>query len=195
MAPSIPDISHLLDYMAVIIIVIDSDQNVSYINKKGCEILGYEREDILGKNWFDNFLPEKLRADIKTVFHKLMTGEIELAEYIDNVVLTKTGQERIIGWRNTILKNDMGTIIGTLSWGEDLTDRRRLDNNKDDLIQDLQSKVSELKSMKMKLPICSWNAEDVKEAIKKHYDCISREGKCFNCLNVLKMTPQIKKKG
>ena len=193
MAPNTFEISQFLDHVGVIIVVIDSDQKVSYINKKGCDILGYEKEDILGKNWFDNFLPERIREDIKTVFSKLMDGEIELAEYFDNVVLAKDGQERIIEWRNTLLKNDSGTIVGTFSWGEDITERRRTDEKREVLIQELQDRVSELKSMKMKIPICSWNKENIKEAIKKHYHHISKEGKCSECLHVLKSPPQIRK--
>ena len=194
MAANTVEISQFLDHIGVILVVIDSDQKVSYINKKGCEILGYEREDILGKNWFDNFLPEKIREDIKTVFSKLMSGESELAEYFDNVILAKDGQERIIGWHNTVRKNNAGTIIGTLSLGEDITERRKSDEERDMLIQELQDRVSELKSMKMKIPICSWNSEDMQEAIKKHYRHISKEGKCSECLHVLKMVPQIKNK-
>ncbi len=190
MAANTSEISRFLDLVGVIIVVIDSDQKVSYVNKKGCEILGYEKEDILGKNWFDNFLPEKIRKDLKTVFNKLMDGEIELAEYFDNVVLTKAGQERIIGWHNTVLKNDAGTIIGTLSLGEDITERRRTDEK---IIQELQDRVTELKSMKMKIPICSLDKEDLREAINKHYRHISIEGKCSECLHILKMASQIKK--
>ena len=187
------EISQLLDLVRLIIVVIDSEQKVSYINKKGCEILGYTKEDILGKNWFDNFLPEKLREDIKMVFSKLMSADIELAEYFDNVVLAKDGQEKIIGWHNALLKNDADKIIGTLSLGEDITDRRRTEEKREVLIRELQDRVSELKSMKMKIPICSWNKENLEEAIKKHYHHISREGKCSECLHVLKSAQQIKK--
>jgi PAS domain S-box-containing protein len=186
------EVQRFLDLAGVFIVVIGSDQKVIYINKQGCEILGHEREDILGKNWFDSFLPEKIRDDIKTVYSKLMAGEVELAEYFDNVILTKGGQERIIGWHNTVLKNEAGTIVGTLSWGVDITDRRRTDKKREDLIQELQNRVSELKSMKMKIPICSWNKGDMQEAIKKHYHQISIDGKCSECLHVLKMLPKAK---
>jgi len=94
MAPNISEVSQILDLVEGIIVVVDADQRVSYINRKGCELLGYEKGNILGKNWFDNFLPERIRKDIKAVYSKLMDGEIELAEYFDNVVLTKSGQER-----------------------------------------------------------------------------------------------------
>ena len=187
------EISQLLDLVRLIVVVIDSEQKVSYINKKGCEILGHTKEDILGKNWFDNFLPEKLREDIKMVFSKLMSADIELAEYFDNVVLAKDGQEKIIGWHNALLKNDADKIIGTLSLGEDITDRRRTEEKREVLIRELQDRVSELKSMKMKIPICSWNKENMQEAIKQHYHHITKEGKCSECLHVLKSAQQIKK--
>jgi PAS domain S-box-containing protein len=192
MAANAPDISQLLDYVGVIIVVIDSDQKVSYINKQGCKLLGYEIEDILGKNWFDYFLPEKIRKDIKTVFNELMAGESELADYFDNVVLAKDGQERIIGWHNTVLKNEAGKIVGTLSWGEDITERKRNDKRREELIQELQDRITEIKSIKMNMPVCSWNKEDLQEAIKKHYHQISTDGKCSECLRVLKMASQVK---
>jgi len=82
MAPNIPEISQILDLVDGIIVVVDAEQRVSYINRKGCELLEYEKGDILGKNWFDKFLPEKIRTDIKSVFSKLMDGEIELTEFL-----------------------------------------------------------------------------------------------------------------
>src|SRR3990172_10895697 len=70
-----------LDVAGVIIVVIDADQKVSLINKKGCEILGYEEKEIIGKNWFDRFVPERMRDVIKVTFLKLIAGEIEPVEY------------------------------------------------------------------------------------------------------------------
>ncbi len=115
-----------LDIASVMLIVIDADQKVSLINKKGCEILGYKKREIIGKNWFDRFLPERIRKDVKTVFEKLIPGKaIKQAEYFENPVLTKSGEERLIAWHNTILKDEKGKITGTLSSGDDITDRRK----------------------------------------------------------------------
>ena len=46
-----------LDVAGVIMLVIGADQRVSLINRKGCELLGGEEQDIVGKNWFDSFIP------------------------------------------------------------------------------------------------------------------------------------------
>lgn len=186
------DIAQLLDLVGGIIVVIDSRQNVTYINSKGCRILGYEKADVIGKNWFDTFIPERVRDDIRSVFRKLMHGEAELAEYFDNVVLTKDGREKIIGWHNTVLRDDTEGIIGTLSLGQDMTELRRAEKIQDQRIQELQDRVIELTSMKMNIPICSWDKKDMKKAIERHYSTISAEGKCTECLQLLQMASKIR---
>ncbi len=113
-----------LDTSAVMVVILDSDQRVALINKKGCEILGYGEEEIIGKNWFDNFLPEKVRDETRQTFSKLMSGNIEPAEYNENVVLTRSGEERLIAWYNTALRDERDSITGTLSSGGDITERR-----------------------------------------------------------------------
>ncbi|MEF8835225.1 MAG: PAS domain S-box protein, partial [Candidatus Thermoplasmatota archaeon] len=43
----------------------------------------------------------------------------------ENPILTKDGEERIISWRNTVLRNDDGEIIAILSSGMDITERKK----------------------------------------------------------------------
>lgn len=116
-----------IDIAGVIIIALNADGEISLINRKGLEILGCEEENIVGRNWFDDFIPESVRGRVLDGFNQLMAGNIELAEYFENEVLTRTGETRIVAWHNTLLKNEAGDIVGTLSSGEDITDRRRAD--------------------------------------------------------------------
>lgn len=115
-----------LDVAGVMLAAIDADQKITLINKKGCEILGYSNEnEVIGRNWFDNFIPERNRDEVKKVFTKLMAGEDCLLEYYENPVLTKDGNERIIAWHNALLRDEEGRIIGTLSSGENITERKQ----------------------------------------------------------------------
>jgi PAS domain S-box-containing protein len=114
-----------LDVAGVLFIVINKDQQVTLINQKGCEILGYSEEQIVGKSWFDHFLPQSVRKIVKAEFYKLMEENKELAEYYENPVLTGSGEERIIAWHNTLIKDEDGKVTGTLSSGEDITERKR----------------------------------------------------------------------
>lgn len=115
-----------LDFAGVMLIALDATQKVTLINKKGCEILGRQEEEVVGKNWFDNFIPERNRGEAVTVFDKLMAGKIKGAEYYENPVLTKSGGEILIAWHNTVLTDDKGGIIGILGSGQDITERQLL---------------------------------------------------------------------
>ncbi len=114
-----------LDIAGTIIIVVNYDQKILLINKKGCEILGYREDEIVGKNWFDFCVPERKREEARRVFKKLISGKIRHFEYYECPVLTKDEKERIIAWHNTVVKDDDGKIVGTLSSGEDITDRKK----------------------------------------------------------------------
>jgi len=114
-----------LDVAGVIIIVINTDETIALLNRRGSEILGFNEKELIGKNWFDNFVPKGIRAEIKSVFKKLLAGEVEPIEYSENPILTKNGEERLIAWHNVILRDRHGTIIGTLSSGEDITERKK----------------------------------------------------------------------
>jgi PAS domain S-box-containing protein len=114
-----------LDVAGVMFVAIDAEQRVGLINKKGCEILGYTEEEIIAKNWFDNFLPERIKEDVKGVFNKLLCGEADAPEYYENPILTKNGAERLIAWHNTILRDDKGKVIAALGSGEDITERKQ----------------------------------------------------------------------
>lgn len=114
-----------LDIAGVMIVAINAKGEITLINRKGCEVLGYKREALIGKNWFDTCIPLPVREDVKSVFKRLMKGEVEPVEYFENPVLTKKKKERIIAWYNTVLTDDKGNLTGTLSSGEDITERKK----------------------------------------------------------------------
>jgi two-component system, sporulation sensor kinase E len=114
-----------LDIAEVILLVIDREGIVTLINRKGCEILGYGEDEILGKLWFDHFLPEYSRDEVQEIFSSIMRGELDAHGYEEHLVLCKSGAERLIAWHNTLLRDAEGNVVGTLSSGNDITERRR----------------------------------------------------------------------
>lgn len=114
-----------LDIAGVIIVLVNADQTTALINKKGCEILDYPYEEIIGKNWL-NFIPSRYQEKVKKTFNQLMNGELALSEYFENPVLTKNGEERLIAWHNALVHDTNGKVIGTLSSGLDITETRRV---------------------------------------------------------------------
>lgn len=117
-----------LDIAGAILMVLDVNGNISLINQKGCEVLEAGKEELIGKNWFDNFLPDEIRKDVRQVFAALMAAESAGIEYFENPLVTTSGKKKIISWHNRILTDAAGKRSGTLSSGEDITERKRAEN-------------------------------------------------------------------
>ncbi len=112
-----------LDVAGVMIIALDVHGNVVMVNQKGCDVLGYSKEEIIGKNWFDHFIPKRDIEEVKEAFNYIVTDRAELVEYYKNPILNSKGQERLISWHNTLLKDDNGKILAVISSGEDVTEK------------------------------------------------------------------------
>lgn len=113
-----------LDLAGVMFVAIGADENVTMINRKGAEVLGYNETDIIGKNWFDSFIPERIRKEMRAAFIALISGKGG-CDYYENPVLAADGNERMIAWHNTVLKSPSGEVSGSLSSGSDITEFKR----------------------------------------------------------------------
>lgn len=115
-----------LDVASVILLALDLGGTVTMINRQGLTILGCESEgDVVGQKWIDTFIPERLRPTISPVFEGLIVSSDTPDYYYENPILTRTGEERLIAWRNVPVYDSQGKITGVLSSGEDITERRR----------------------------------------------------------------------
>jgi two-component system sensor kinase FixL len=121
-------VKEYLDRADVFILVLGNDQKVKLVNQKGCQILGLPEKEIVGRNWFDNFLPEEIREPVRQTFFRIIDGQIEQVEFYENPVVTSSGKERLIAWRNSIFRDSEGKVLEILSTGEDITVRRQTEN-------------------------------------------------------------------
>ncbi len=113
-----------LDIAGVMLMVLDSNGNVTLINKKGCEILEADEKDIIGKNWFESFIPENLVDIVKAVFKDSINKTIGRKNHFENEIITTKGNKRIMSWYNSVIFDGDEKIIGVISSGEDITDKR-----------------------------------------------------------------------
>ena len=116
-----------LNTASVMVLVINKNKSVALANRKACEVLGYAEREIIGKNWFENFLPADQREDVANTFDMLVEGNLEPAEFYENTVLTKDGRQRIVAWHNAVLRDERGNVISILSSGEDVTERKQME--------------------------------------------------------------------
>jgi two-component system sensor kinase FixL len=122
-------VQRYLQISKAMIVGLDCDGNVNLINRRGCEILGYDENELLGRHWFKTVVPENIRDDVYNDFRRIVSGEIEPLRWYENTVQTKSGTIRYIDWNNDIEKNHKGRIVGTLSSGQDITEHKLAEAN------------------------------------------------------------------
>jgi PAS domain S-box-containing protein len=127
-----------LNLSGVIFVILNPEGRVDLINKKGCEVLGYREKNIIGKSWFDNFIPKRIKSNIKKVFKDVISGKEKYSDYFENPIITKSGDERIIAWYNTVFTDKDGNIIQTLSQGVDITDKKKAEEATNRAFSDLE---------------------------------------------------------
>ena len=105
----------------VIILSLDMGGNVTLFNQAAEEITGYTFAELKGKNW--SILVSRDRfPHVWEEFDRLVAGTA--SQTFENPILTKTGEERYIAWRNNPVKVN-GRAVATISFGNDITQRRR----------------------------------------------------------------------
>jgi two-component system, cell cycle sensor histidine kinase and response regulator CckA len=90
------------------------------------QLVGWEEHEVVGRDWFDLFIPAHLREQVRTVFFTVMQQKdiLDFSNY-ENEIMTRTGELRNIAWSNVLSKDIDGNIIDATCLGVDLTERKR----------------------------------------------------------------------
>ena len=142
-----------LDWAGVMFLALDPDGSIVLMNQKACDVLGCNVEDISGEDWFDMFIPDRVRKDSKKIFNSLMNGEVVSLRERENYVITSAGEEKRISWYTTVLRNKKDEIIGLLSSGVDVTERKRAE---DALLESEQK----YRTLIERLPVVTWTSDE-----------------------------------
>ena len=116
------------DIVGVLVVAVDLDGNVTLINKKGCSILEYDEDEIIGKNWLSSFVDETKRDEAGMNFKNASGVATDHKEVFPYVLISKSGKKRIIEARKVVMRNEKDEIIGFLISGEDVTDFHTFQN-------------------------------------------------------------------
>jgi PAS domain S-box-containing protein len=124
----------LLENVHLAVVGLDRTGKVEYINPFFLELVGYTKAEVKGQDWFEMFVPPHQRVQLKDHFLKLLELAHEVYTHDRNTILTKSGEERVVAWNNTLLHNLQGDVVGIMSIGEDITERHAIERMKDEFI-------------------------------------------------------------
>ena len=109
----------------VMLVVVGRDRRLREINRRGLEILGYDRpEEIVGRDWLEVCLPPAARAEAAAWLDRFLAGDPAAPAEGSFEVQRRDGGTRLIAWRHALLRDARGRAIAKVSSGEDVTAQR-----------------------------------------------------------------------
>jgi len=97
--------------------------HITFCNNFLLSLTGWSREEIIGNNWYDIFIPADDDLKVKRIFAEAM-ATASLPSHHENMIKTRSGALRLITWDNILLKDTGGMAAGSASIGIDVTDHR-----------------------------------------------------------------------
>ncbi|MGB3534298.1 MAG: PAS domain S-box protein [Microcoleaceae cyanobacterium] len=122
----------LLENVRLSVVGLNCQAQVEYVNPFFLELTGYTHSEVVGQNWFEMFLRPAERSQVYQCFQQTLQQEPQ--NYYQNIIITKQGEEKIVAWNNTQLQSIEGEGIGTMSIGEDITERYAIERMKNEFI-------------------------------------------------------------
>ena len=116
---------HYLDAVAVVFVELAPDGSITRINRAGCKLLGYSLEELVGQDWFALVVPEGERDRARAMFDRAIRGEGDPTSRSETLVVTRSGDQRNVNVHGVPLRDASGAIVGLMTSGEDITERRQ----------------------------------------------------------------------
>jgi len=118
--------SDMLGNLELVSLMLDRDARITYCNDYLLRLTGWQRAEVIGRDWFELFVPPELVGELQGV-HSALLADQPAAWHHEHEIVTRSGARRFIRWNNSVLRSASGDVIGTASVGEDITERERLE--------------------------------------------------------------------
>ena len=138
----------LLDRIQLLVVEIDVDGMIRFINPFAERISGRSAATMVGKSYLD-FVSADDRPDIESSVRQGLEGDPQSEN--ERVLVTVSGEKRLVRWRSAVLRDANGEVEGLLSVGADVTERRESEAALRGTTADLERAVAELEDLRNRL--------------------------------------------
>ncbi len=124
-------------------------------NRAGEQLLGYPRDELLGKNDYDFFPKEE--ADFFTAKDREVLGKKGMVDIPEETISTRDGKERIVHTKKIPIVDSAGKPQYLLGISEDITERKQIEAVRTQLAAIVQSSHDAIIGKDLEGVITSWN--------------------------------------
>ncbi|MBF0219111.1 MAG: PAS domain-containing protein [Gammaproteobacteria bacterium] len=107
-----------LTHLDLFAVQLDVNGRIAFANDFLLRECGWSRDEVIGKDWCELFIPPEIRATIAQLFNQFIVGAVEIALRHNNEILTKRGARLLIHWNNTPVLDENGAPVGVSSIGQ-----------------------------------------------------------------------------
>jgi PAS domain S-box-containing protein len=162
---------------------------------------GYAAEEVVGRS-ISILVPPYRPEEWSEIYEKLRQGE--WIDRYETVRLKKDGTAVDVSLTLSPIRDAAGAVIGVSAIERDITARRRVEEERLKLIEELTYALAKIKTLKGLLPICAsckkirddggyW--QKVESYLSEHTDAEFTHGLCPDCLETLYPDTTAEKKG
>jgi PAS domain S-box-containing protein len=182
------ELSRAVEQSPASIVITDRAGDIEYANPKFIEITGYTLAEVLGKNPRILKSGDKSPEAYRELWETITAGNEWRGEFLNK---KKNGE---LYWESASIspiRDPAGRITHYVAVKEDITARKQAEAVRDQLFQDLQDALANVKALSGLLPICAsckkirddkgyWS--QVESYIQKHSEATFTHGICPDCI-------------
>jgi len=183
----------LTENSADIIWRLDADRRITYINPADEHLRGFSKGEVLGKRLIDLMPPEDAEhlTEIDSERHaEEKAGVVTGLKCFETYMYCKNGEMICVEVLSAPIRDENGNLVGSHGVARDISRRKRIEEERETLIGQLQNALSEIKKLSGMLPICCsckkirddkgyWN--QLESYISDHSDVMFSHSYCPEC--------------
>ena len=116
----------LFENANIMVVGLDLEGKLTLFNKYCENITGYTREEVIGKDWFNTFLPKDARPAVGSQFYDFV--DKGLLTNSEHRIIAKDGREKLISWSHSIIRDTSGNFQVIVNLGQDITKSREIED-------------------------------------------------------------------
>jgi PAS domain S-box-containing protein len=119
-------IDTILDTISALVVVLDAEGRLIQFNSACNATSGHDFAEFLGTGDWQTLIPAEETAGMQSVIARLRSGETQVRH--ENHWLHRDGSLILLSWKNTVLKDETGSVRYVIGTGIDITEQRRAEN-------------------------------------------------------------------